>query len=272
MIVENPQAKSILVVDDEKSFTELIKKVLTQRDYDVMTAANGEEALAVIAKQKPDLILLDINMPKMGGLAFYDRISLPNCQPMYPVLVITASEHLEELFQSLPVEGFLIKPVKIEELLEKVKAVFEKNKAAGSGAGESGRATKKVLIVDNNPDTLKEFSLGMLNIGCLVGNAKNAAEAIARIADPDLPDLILIRQGMPQEPEYTISYHLRGIPAARRVIVVIYTDDVKLLDPQTEKEIIQFVGKKNLLDIKDKEYFLKSCERILNQKSTETSS
>lgn len=265
--IKTEPEKTILVVDDEKPFTEMMKKVLIERGYDVMTASNGEEALAAIARQKPDLILLDIKMPKMGGLAFYDRICLPNCEPMYPILVITASDHLEELFQSLPVEGFLLKPVKIEEMLEKVKAVFTKRKKGVSAEREQeALRERKVLIVDNNAEMLQKLSLMFLNRGYTVSIAKTATEVIAKMVNPDSPDMILIRQGMPQQPEYTVSYHLKGIPTARHVNVVVYTEDIQALDPKTEKEILEFISAKNLLETKDLDYFIKSCERIMHTK------
>ena len=121
--------KKILVVDDEPGFVEMVSEFLSNRKYEVLTAANGEEALQVIKQIPPDLIVLDIAMPKMGGVAFYDRVSLPDGQPMYPTLVCTANSDMEDLFSSLRVDGFITKPFKMEQLLTMIEQIFAKLKA-----------------------------------------------------------------------------------------------------------------------------------------------
>lgn len=263
MMLENPNSKIIMIIDDEKDFVEMLTGILEKRGYEVYSAFNGEEAMQKVSKIKPDLILLDIRMPKMGGVAFYDRICLPNCQPMYPVLIVSACENLEELFQNLPVEGFIAKPVKIDALLVKIASIFDKNQQSKDKNQSSSRAQRKVLLVENDEATISKLVMSFLHQGYMVGVAKSAKEAIERIIDPDLPDLVLVRHGIPGDPEYTIPYYLRGMPQARKVRVACYVQNLKMIDPMKEREIINFVGEKNLFDLEDMNYVMTRCERLL---------
>ena len=81
-------AKTILVVDDEKAICELIKAILESEGFQVFTASNGEDGLKVLKSMIPDLIILDMNMPKMSGIEFYSKIAMPtDGTPMNSVLV-----------------------------------------------------------------------------------------------------------------------------------------------------------------------------------------
>lgn len=67
-------AKKVLIVEDEKALSEAYKTILDQHGFAASTAANGQEALEAIAKQSPDVILLDIMMPKMNGIEFLQEL------------------------------------------------------------------------------------------------------------------------------------------------------------------------------------------------------
>jgi two-component system alkaline phosphatase synthesis response regulator PhoP len=80
-------SKTILVVDDAESLRTMVKSYLTQEGYRVVTAANGREALFVARQERPDLILLDLMMPEMGGFEF---ITAHNRDGDAPVIILTA--------------------------------------------------------------------------------------------------------------------------------------------------------------------------------------
>ncbi|MCM8776356.1 MAG: response regulator, partial [Candidatus Omnitrophica bacterium] len=71
---EPKEKKRVLLIDDEEDILEIMKSVLLDEGYEVMTATNGEDGLRQIARSEPHLIVLDMNMPKMGGIAFYHSI------------------------------------------------------------------------------------------------------------------------------------------------------------------------------------------------------
>ena len=118
--------KIVLLIDDEVNLQELIKIALEAKNYRVETASNGIEGLAKLETIKPDLIILDMNMPKMSGLEFYQIICYGGGKPKYPVLVLTARVHMEKLFKNVSINGFMAKPFEISELLQEVDAIVQK--------------------------------------------------------------------------------------------------------------------------------------------------
>lgn len=260
--------KQILIVDDDKDYVHRLKTFLEGQNFFVTVAYDGEEALEKIKSEPPDLILLDIMMPKLTGLGFYDRITPAHSEPLYPIIVITVRANLKELFDNLPIEGFIVKPIEYPSLLRKINEVFARRKKEDPKKATIQRSFKHVLIIEDDFDTAKKIATPFLENRYTVTTVRNIREAIERIIDPDMPNLILIRQGLPGYPEFTLSYHLRGIPSARGVSCVVYAKDIKSLSVNMEKEIITFVGEKNLLEFVDENFLFKQCERILEQKRT----
>lgn len=116
--------KCILVVDDDRMNTALLKGTLLSNGYEVMTAGDGEEALEEIKKRTPDLILLDVQMPKMDGYAFImKKIGDPAIAEI-PVIVLTAEKRTEPLFKRHGVKGYLLKPIDTKDLLDKIHAIY----------------------------------------------------------------------------------------------------------------------------------------------------
>src|ERR1700692_1827118 len=80
----------ILIVDDERRNAELLKVMLTPEGYTLLTATNGEDALGLLAEQKPDLILLDVMMPGMDGYQVVAKIKENPATRNIPVIMLTA--------------------------------------------------------------------------------------------------------------------------------------------------------------------------------------
>ena len=91
----------VLLIDDEQNTRETRRDFLACEGYDVVTAASGEEGLERLAAGDPDLIVLDMQMPGMGGQGFLQRIS-EGGRPRLPVLVLTVVFHSFELLVPLP--------------------------------------------------------------------------------------------------------------------------------------------------------------------------
>ena len=117
-------AKTILVVDDEPVIVEITRRKLEELGFTVMTAYNGEEALARLKEKVPDLIILDVQMPKMNGYTFVmEKAKLPACADI-PVIVCTAYNEMGPLFKRHKIKAYLLKPLKLQELLDKVIEVL----------------------------------------------------------------------------------------------------------------------------------------------------
>lgn len=116
--------KTILVVDDEPIVVEIAKRKLQERGFQVVTASNGEEAVEQLRSNTPQLIILDIQMPKMNGYTFMiEKAKNPQWIDL-PVIVLTAYNEMEPLFKRHGVKAYLLKPLKLQELLDKVTEVL----------------------------------------------------------------------------------------------------------------------------------------------------
>jgi two-component system, OmpR family, alkaline phosphatase synthesis response regulator PhoP len=116
-------AKKILVIEDEKILLELLEKRLTQEGYEIEIAENGVEGLEKIKQNKPDLILLDIVMPKMGGFEVMKELQKDKEFSQIPIIIISNSGQPVEidLAQKLGARDWLIKTdFEPQEVIEKV--------------------------------------------------------------------------------------------------------------------------------------------------------
>ena len=110
------KAATILIVDDEPEIVELVGEFLERRGYRVKTATNGEDALAIVEKEPPDLMLLDIYMPGMNGVDVLRRLKAQ--QSPVGVIMLTASQEELLLQEALKLGAFdvLSKPVNLDEI------------------------------------------------------------------------------------------------------------------------------------------------------------
>lgn len=116
----------ILVVEDELPMRTALEDVLAAEGYRVLTAADGEIGLQRAIKEKPDLVLLDIMMPRLDGFAVcaeLRRLSNP-----VPILILTAKGHVDDRVQGLDsgADDYLVKPFSTEELLARVRALLRR--------------------------------------------------------------------------------------------------------------------------------------------------
>lgn len=116
----------VLVVDDEKSLRDFVRRNLEVRNYLTETAANGLEALAMLQQQSFDLVILDLMMPNMDGLETTRRI---RSNSRVPIIVLTALGEETDKIQAfeLGVDDYLTKPFGVGELLARVRAVLRRS-------------------------------------------------------------------------------------------------------------------------------------------------
>ena len=119
-------AQKILVVDDTPQNIKLLGDLLTAKGYEVTTAANGEQALESIARQAPDLVLLDIMMPGLSGYDVCRRIRENPATALLPVVLATSLDPREERVKGLEAgaDDFLSKPVNQAELFARVRSLL----------------------------------------------------------------------------------------------------------------------------------------------------
>ncbi len=118
--------RKILVVDDEPAFVRLVSKVLTHKGYEVLSAGDGEEALRLMFTYRPDLVLLDVVMPKMDGWQTCSRIREITD---VPIAMLTGKQTSEaDIVRGLDygADDYLIKPIGGKELVARVKAILRR--------------------------------------------------------------------------------------------------------------------------------------------------
>lgn len=112
--------KKILVVEDEPLIVNMVKHRLEKHHFDVVEAFEGEEGLEKAKNEKPDLIILDIIMPKMDGYTFVKKLKRDEDTRNIPIIILTAWEKMEDLFLQEGIKDYLVKPFKAEELLARI--------------------------------------------------------------------------------------------------------------------------------------------------------
>jgi len=129
-------AKKILVIDDERAIRDMLRLHLEKKGYKIMTASNGEEGLHLAKREKPDLIVLDLEMPKKDGFEVFCEMSTGHAHTKLPILVTTGRGEFQDLFLKLDAAGFVAKPFEMSDLLSEVNHILE------------GRPQKHVFVAD----------------------------------------------------------------------------------------------------------------------------
>jgi two-component system, OmpR family, response regulator len=118
----------ILVAEDETSLNDLLQDALRMNGYETISAKHGLEALRLIREEKPDLVILDINMPQLDGFGVIEKLRNENNN--VPVIVLTARDQKDDksIGFGLGADDFVTKPFGLEELLMRVTAVLRRSK------------------------------------------------------------------------------------------------------------------------------------------------
>jgi len=118
--------KKILIADDKPEVVELVRVTLEGEDYQILSAFDGEEALEKIRKEKPDLILLDIVMPKIDGFEVLSKLKNDSQTKDTPVIILTAQGQKvdQEKGRRLGAQDYITKPFSPSALLNKIEELL----------------------------------------------------------------------------------------------------------------------------------------------------
>jgi DNA-binding response OmpR family regulator len=234
--------RTILLIDDEIDLLELVKIALQSSGYRVETACNGVEGLEKLKTITPQLIILDLNMPKMGGLLFYKSICDVCSQPKYPVLVLTARANMEAIFKEYVIDGFKAKPFEIDELLNEVDTIVNKRFGPPNITKVSSDRPVKVCVVEDDPDELSKIGTAFLNTGYVVNSISNGADAIEYVYE-NLPAIVLVKLSIPGVSGDAVILQLARMAKTKNIKYILYSQK------QAEKTIIMDkISKKSGVD------------------------
>lgn len=172
----------VLVVDDEQSLRDFVRRNLEVRAYQVHTAANGMEALAIFNTQAIDLAVLDLMMPHMDGIELIRRIR----QVSYvPIIVLSALDEEEDRIRALQIgaDDYLTKPFGIKELLARMEAVLRRAEWTVRPANTVENLIRGDLVADLSAHTVtlsgKKIDLTPIEFDLLVYLMENTGLALS---------------------------------------------------------------------------------------------
>lgn len=118
--------RRILVVEDESDFRDLIRHLLSEKGYDVNTAANGEEGLRLYSELAPDLVILDVHLPDMTGFEICRKIRAEGPRAETPILICTVRSEVSPVAEGLGsgATDYVIKPFQVGDLLERISTAL----------------------------------------------------------------------------------------------------------------------------------------------------
>lgn len=225
--MSDKQKKKILLIDDDTSLLVTLSDFLSFEGYEVVTAESGEQGLKKLTGMTPDLIILDMSMPGMGGVGFLKEISTPGGKPKYPVLVLTARANMAEFFADIDVEGFVAKPCDPNDLLMEVsRIVFLRS---GSGVekedASAGTSKKTALLGEDDPPIRERIARKLTDSGFLV-DAVNDGPTVLERAIVERPDVIIVKLVLSNMNGDAVARTLSEVPTTRSIPIILYSDSI----------------------------------------------
>jgi adenylate cyclase len=191
----------ILVVDDTPMNLKLLAGILGGHGYDVITASSGAAALGLVAKERPDLVLLDVVMPEMSGYEACRRLRAEEATRLLPIIMVTALDPGEERIKGIEAgaDDFLTKPINQPELLARVRSLL-RIKALHDELGELNRT---LIVAGDAADPLqshrREVTVVFLDLRGFTAFAETAEPeevmAVLREYHAEMGKLILASEG-----------------------------------------------------------------------------
>jgi signal transduction histidine kinase/CheY-like chemotaxis protein len=222
----------VLVVDDEATARDLLRRTLLNQGFAVTTASSGEEGLRLARELLPDAITLDVMMPGLDGWAVLRELKADPATAGIPVIVVTVL-HDGSLAYSLGAAGFLSMPIdrqRLRSLLDGVRC--------------EGR---RALVVEDDEDSRVVLTHHLEREGWQVRGAENGREGLARMSE-ELPDLILLDLMMPVMDGFDFIHAVREVPEWSRVPIVVVTakdltpDELHFIQGSTQRLLKKTAG------------------------------
>ncbi len=164
-------AETVLIVEDDPSILRGLQMNLGLEGFRTVCAHDGEEALAMVRSHKPDVVLLDLMLPKVGGLDVIKRLRVDD--PDTPVIVLSAKDQEGDkvLALSLGADDYVTKPFSIVEVIARLRVALRRRRRAKQGGGDSGArfgvveldvAGRRIIVEGSEVEsTAREFDLLM---------------------------------------------------------------------------------------------------------------
>lgn len=208
--------RTILLVDDDINLIDMLGDFLEGEGYEIVKASSGEQALADLRTISPDLIVLDMMMPGIGGMGVLNHLLLPDGTFKYPILVLTAKAVMSEYFADKQVDGFLAKPCDPKDLaLEVSRIIFQSADKIPSAS------TPLLYIADPSAARRKTLANALEKDGFSVTQITSGAELLQEtVLSP--PNIIVMALELPDQNAAIVVNLLKAMSATSQVEIVVY--------------------------------------------------
>ena len=203
-------ANRVLVIDDEETVRDLMRRFLTREGFEIVTARDGTEGLALARELKPTLITLDVLMPGLDGWSVLESLKADPELAGIPVVMLTILDDKNKGY-ALGATEFVTKPIDRQRL----RTILAQHHAQVV-------ETRQALVIEDDPDTRSWLIRILRDEGWTVLEAENGREALARLADA-MPDIVLLDLIMPEMDGFEFLDEVRHHPSWRRLPVIVVT-------------------------------------------------
>ncbi len=219
-IGEAAKDKTIMVVDDNKDMVHLFKKILNTHGYEVTSAGTGDDALKMAFENPPDLVLLDLAMPKMDGYTVCKRLKESDETNMVPVIMVTCRDSMKDKIQGLEIgaDDYITKPVQYIELLARVESLLKIKELHKRLIEARKLETLAQIAVSVNHEINNPLCSISANAEMLRASIGNGNEIALHKVDIILKEVDRIKQVISK------------LSSATRVISMEYISGIKMLD------------------------------------------
>lgn len=201
----------IFVVDDDDLVNSLLEQSFKKEGHQIMTFIRGEQALEKLKTEKPDLIILDINMPGMNGIEVLEKLKSDEKYKNIPVIMLTKKSDNEDIlsgFASGAID-YITKPFKVEDLVMRAMKILEMQNI-------------KILIVDDDELLVDVIEKKLLQQGYAILKCYNGKDVL-KIVEEQKPNLILLDIMLPGMDGITILKHVKANPVTANIPVIVLT-------------------------------------------------
>jgi two-component system cell cycle response regulator len=219
---ERIRMKTVLVVEDNPLNLKLVRSLLQLGGFHVIEAQSAEIGIQKASQFKPDLVLMDIQLPGMDGLSAVRHLRTDPCLQQMPIVALTsyAMTRDKERAMAAGCQGFITKPIDTRTFLKTVAGFMP---PSGSQTPPSAkRCTSRILIVDDDPKILVLLEAILKQDDVEVIQAEGGQEAWTKVAESH-PDLILTDVMMPIVNGYELTRRLKNDPDTRHIPVILLT-------------------------------------------------
>lgn len=217
-------AGTILFIEDDPEFLKLVCHQLKAAGYKVITATRAEEALERLDTQTPDLIILDISMPGMGGLGFLRRLNAISLTHPCPIIVLSGRNELEPFFNESVVSAFIPKTSMRDSLLQKVhELITQHHYIARAKDSDHTVPSQKLLLIEDDAAIRDHLTALFMRKGYEVCHAVDE-NTLLKVATVNNPSVVIIKYWLPSSNGPRLAEQMGSHSTTKHIPVLLYDE------------------------------------------------